>query len=79
MLSGVDGQPISGASVRLEATMTHPGMAPAIAAAEETAPGRYEAGLSLSMAGDWLLIVQAELPDGRILQRQHDLRGVSAP
>ncbi len=75
------GQPVAGAQVELEGTMSHPGMAPVIAAATEDAPGVYRADLEFTMAGDWILIVRATLADGRTWQRQIDLPGVrgSAP
>jgi hypothetical protein len=56
--------------------MSHPGMKPVLATAREVAPGQYEAALELTMAGDWYLLVEARLRDGRTLHRQIDLRGV---
>jgi hypothetical protein len=55
-LSDSTGQPLIGAQVELEGNMTHAGMAPSLAEAVETAPGRYEAPLELSMAGDWFIL-----------------------
>ena len=75
-LADSTGGPIRGADVDLEATMTHPGMRPEMASAAEVAPGRYEADLILTMGGDWMLIMHAELPDGRTLQHQKELDGV---
>ena len=69
-------EPVAGAEVRLEGTMTHPGMAPVPATARETSPGRYEARMDLSMAGDWIFLVDARLRDGRTLHRRIDLPGV---
>lgn len=69
-------RPVTGAEVRVEGTMTHPGMAPVPAPAGETSPGLYLAKLDLSMAGDWVLLVDAKLRDGRTLHRQIDLPGV---
>ena len=73
------GAPIENADVEIEATMTHPGMRPEMASAEEISPGVYESDLNLTMGGDWMLILKAELPDGRSLQRKHDLPGVRTP
>jgi YtkA-like protein len=73
------GRPVEGARVRLAANMTHPGMKPVLATAREVRPGRYEAPLALSMAGDWFLLVEARLRDGRTLDRQVDLPGVRSP
>ncbi|HEV8577932.1 MAG TPA: FixH family protein [Thermoanaerobaculia bacterium] len=72
------GKPLSGAAVRLEADMSHAGMEPVFAAAREVGPGLYEAPLELTMAGDWLVLVDATLRDGRTLQRRLELRGVRA-
>ena len=72
------GQPIEGAAVRLEGTMTHPGMQPVIGEAAEVEPGRYAATLELTMSGDWVLLLEATLPDGRTLRRQEELPGVRA-
>jgi hypothetical protein len=69
-------RPVKGAEVRIEGTMTHPGMAPVLAAAGETSPGSYAARLELSMAGDWVFLVDARLRDGRTLHRQLALPGV---
>lgn len=75
------GQPVTGAQVELEGTMSHAGMTPVIAAATEDMPGMYRADLDFTMAGDWIIIVRATLADGRTWQRQIDLPGVrrSAP
>lgn len=68
--------PIEDAHVALEGTMTHPGMQPVRAEAEEVAPGRYEAVLTLTMGGDWMLLLDATLPDGRTVQQQKEVPGV---
>lgn len=77
-ISDTAGHPIQDARVDVEATMTHPGMRPEMAAAEEIEPGRYEAALTFSMGGDWVLLLQAELPDGRVVQRERELPGVAS-
>jgi len=76
LTDGTTGEPVEGARVRLEATMSHPGMSPVLAAARETSSGRYQASVDLTMAGDWVLLVEAALPDGRTLRRQVALPGV---
>jgi hypothetical protein len=68
------GQPLPGAEVRIEGDMTHPGMKPVFGTARETAPGRYEAPITFTMAGDWVLVADARLRDGRTLQRQVEIR-----
>lgn len=68
--------PLAGATVKVEGNMAHAGMRPSLADARETAPGSYRADLELTMAGDWFVLVDATLPDGRRLERKLDLRGV---
>jgi hypothetical protein len=67
---------VEGATVRIEGNMNHAGMVPVFADAHEVAPGRYEAELELTMGGDWILLVEAELPDGRSQRWQEALPGV---
>lgn len=69
-------RPAEGARVRVEANMSHAGMRPVFAAASEEGGGRYLAPVELSMAGDWFLLIEADLPDSRIWRGQIDLPGV---
>ena len=75
-LTDSGGAPISGASVELEGNMSHAGMVPVLGRAAEVAPGRYQAELEFTMAGDWFILVRAELPDGRSMERVIDIPGV---
>lgn len=76
-LTGSGGQPIDGAVVRVVAEMTHAGMPPTQASATPARGGRYVArDLALSMAGDWVLTVEATLPAGGTVTRAVNLRGV---
>lgn len=75
-LEEADGGLITGAQVNLEGNMNHPGMVPVLAEAKETEPGRYEADLEFTMGGDWYILVQAELADGRTIEHQVDVAGV---
>ena len=75
-LQTADGTPMEKARVKLEGNMNHAGMKPSFADAQETAPGRYEASLDFTMRGDWFILVEGELPDGRSLRRKIDVRGV---
>lgn len=70
------GRALTGAKTKVEGNMSHAGMAPVFAEAGEVAPGRYEARLEFTMGGDWLLLVDLDLPDGRRLQRQVEVKGV---
>jgi hypothetical protein len=67
------GRPLSGANLRIEAHMTHPGMAPEITSATEGALGSYEAALQFTMPGAWLLIVTGTSPSGESFRYQIDL------
>lgn len=70
--------PVTGARVELECTMSHAGMVPVFGTTEERSPGVYVAELELTMGGDWIVIVDATLADGRSLERQLEVRGVRA-
>jgi hypothetical protein len=70
------GQPVTGARARLEANMTHPGMAPVFADATEVSPGLYRCPIELSMAGDWVILIRITLSDGQQLERPFEVRGV---
>ena len=72
------GQALGGARVELEGNMSHAGMVPVLAPAQEIAPGRYRGELEFTMGGDWFILVRAELPDGRSLERSVDVPGVDA-
>ena len=71
-------EPVAGARLRVEGHMTHPGMAPVTADVRETGPGAYEAALSFTMAGDWVLVLDGALDDGRRLRRHLSVPGVQA-
>jgi hypothetical protein len=75
-LTGADGQPVRGATLRVEGNMNHAGMKPVFADAREAKPGRYEADLTFTMGGDWFLLVEGRLSDGRRLERKIDVPGV---
>lgn len=73
------GKPLTGLRIKLEGNMSHAGMSPVFAVANETGPGQYSATMNLSMAGDWLFAVHLILPDGRELNRQFEIKGVLQP
>jgi hypothetical protein len=56
--------------MRLEAHMSHPGMAPAVADAVERGSGVYDMPFRFTMAGDWVLLVSATLPHGERIERR---------
>ncbi len=60
------GAPVEGAFVVVEGNMSHAGMVPVVDTAQAEEPGRYGiSDFSFTMAGDWVLDLQATLPDGR--------------
>jgi hypothetical protein len=77
-LQDAEGEPIGGARVELEGNMNHAGMVPVLADAVEVSPGRYQASLDFTMGGDWFILVRADLPDGRSMERKIDIPGVDA-
>lgn len=75
---GPDGEGVAGLTVEVEGTMTHAGMAPVLAEAQEAPGGRYVvATFDFNMAGDWVLIVRARHPDGRVGYREFPMRAVA--
>jgi hypothetical protein len=76
LLAAADGSAVTGASVQIEGTMSHAGMRSVFGTAREEGPGVYAAPLELTMGGDWILLVDAELADGRHLHRELRLPGV---
>jgi len=71
-----DHTPVTGARLRLEGLMSHPGMAPITAPVTERGNGEYEAPLQFTMAGDWVLIVTGELSGGGQIKKQIEINGV---
>ncbi len=61
------GAPLEGADpVNLRGDMGHAGMTPVLAAAVARGGGVYTADFEWTMAGDWVVTVEATLPDGRV-------------
>lgn len=75
-LTDAAGNPIDGARINLEGTMSHPGMRPVFSEARVAGPGRYQSSIDFTMAGDWVVIVHITLPNGRKLERQLDVKGI---
>ncbi len=67
---------MTGARIKLEGNMSHAGMAPVFADAKEIEPGRYQASMELSMAGDWYVSARVTLADGRRFDREIEIKGV---
>ena len=77
-MSNPAGKPVAGASVKLEADMSHPGMRPEFGDARETGTGQYQGALNFTMPGDWVVLMHITLPDGQKLERQMEVNGVAA-
>lgn len=72
------GQPVADATLRLEAHMSHPGMAPVTADVTEHGNGTYEARLQLAMAGDWVFVMTGELSNGQRMMKEIKVRAVQS-
>lgn len=77
-VSGADGAPIEDARLTIRGDMTHAGMVPVTVAVSEGIGGTYTVPFDWTMAGDWILTVEAELPDGRVVRRSFEV-GVRVP
>jgi hypothetical protein len=70
------GRPVAGAHLRVEAQMSHPGMAPVLATGTERGEGRYEARLQFTMSGDWIVLIHGSLATGEVVEHRIDLPDV---
>lgn len=77
-LTDIVRKPVTGAQIAIEAEMSHPGMSPVFGQAKELEAGRYQGQIDFAMAGDWILIFQIRLPDGRSFDRQVSVPAVRA-
>jgi len=75
-LSDAAANPVTDASIMVEADMAHPGMSPVFAAAKENAPGNYESNVNFAMGGDWVVLLHIRLGSGMKIVRQMNVRGV---
>ena len=72
-----DGNPVEGATIEVEGTMTHAGMKPVIVETKSLGEGKYATqDFEFTMGGDWVLIVRATLADGSTAAQQVGLKGV---
>jgi hypothetical protein len=68
------GNPIDDAVVTAKADMSHAGMTPVLATASAEGNGVYTVPtFAWSMAGDWILTVDAQLADGTTASTQFDI------
>lgn len=74
-----EGRPMGSAEVWVRGDMSHAGMQPVLSRAKAVDAGRYVTDdFAFTMAGDWVLSVQATLPDGRTIDRVFSVAGVEA-
>ena len=79
-LRDTSGAPMDGARILVEGNMSHAGMVPVLDTASADEGGRYYVPeFDFTMAGDWVLILEASLPDGRTARIQHPLRVARTP
>ncbi len=77
-LADAGGQPVNDAVMQLRGDMTHAGMQPVLATMVDLGNGQYRAeDFEFTMAGDWILTVQVQMPDGSSVERMFDVRGVT--
>lgn len=69
-----NGQPIEELDIQIKGDMTHAGMTPVFGVSDDEGDGRYSIPFEWSMAGDWILQVATDLPDGRVLNRSFEVR-----
>jgi len=69
-----DGRAIPDAKLDIRGDMAHAGMQPVLAASDAGPDGVYRVPFRWTMAGDWFVIVQVQLPDGRRFEQRFDLR-----
>ncbi len=67
------GASIDDARLSLRGDMTHAGMVPVLAETEGGTDGLYRLPVEWSMAGEWILTVEAVLPDDTRVAREFDL------
>lgn len=73
------GQPVTGATIKLEGNMNHAGMVPTFSTPREVRPGEYVGDLEFTMGGDWYIEVNGHLADDRVLEYRVDVPGVKTP
>lgn len=78
LMTGADGEPITGAAVKVEGNMNHAGMKPSFADLTASEPGKYTGTLKFTMGGDWFLLIHATLGDGARVTHRVDIAGVEA-
>ncbi|GAB4283186.1 MAG: hypothetical protein Kow0080_37210 [Candidatus Promineifilaceae bacterium] len=73
-LTEADGSPITNATLIVRGDMTHAGMTPVLRdGITENTDGVYEIPFEWTMGGDWVVTVDATLPDGRSVTKDFNM------
>jgi hypothetical protein len=72
-----NGQPVEDLNIQIKGDMTHAGMAPVFGVSKYEGDGVYSIPFEWTMAGDWILQVAADLPDGTVLNRSFEVQVAS--
>lgn len=68
------GTGVTGVSIDVIGEMTHAGMEPVIAQADQVEPGLYLADeFAFDMAGDWIVTAEVSMADGEMLRAMRAL------
>lgn len=78
-LTDSSGNPISCGELELEGNMNHAGMKPVFTTLKEVDPGHYAGTLKFTMAGDWFILVNGQLPGGGTIEEKIDVPQVTKP
>lgn len=65
--------PVNDANIAVKADMTHAGMVPILGNATEGDKGLYKVPFEWTMGGDWVIVIQATLPDGTVAEETFPL------
>lgn len=60
--------PVDDAQIAIKADMTHAGMVPILASATDGDKGLYKVPFEWTMGGEWVIVIQATLPDGTVAE-----------
>lgn len=72
-LADADGNPIEDAALNVKGDMNHAGMVPVLAEASGGPAGVYDLPFEWTMPGDWIVTVEATLPDGSAAVERFEL------
>ena len=71
-LTSAGGEQINDASLSVRGDMTHAGMTPVVREIDGGENGVYIVPFEWTMAGDWIVTVDAKLPDGQTVTRRFE-------